>query len=360
MKDQPFAFFLAVANAFGYGALSETFSDANMPPLKPKKVLKRSTGFPKRDPGTFAVAPGLKVSNGKFVGLDIGPAVAILMKPKSEIYGHRNVLFAGFKAWLLDSRSLVASRHSIASAVAERIAKAEKSKAKVAVDAFRALTRFNPKYRGLYERIYNHIGGMAAIRKAIIFESEADQSRSLSRKQIPALVAMATILDFHVRELLSDKEKFGSPSIQKASLAAHLIIGKDVKKKGRSTAWGYWRDRERAVPFLYGASLVELAPGESILDRLLDNKLSLIQAAPHFEDWFSYSEYFRATVLEQVKLRSRKAGQANRGKRNKLSRFVKIPGVEAKAPKAPFIDDATKAALKVHISEKKPSEKRSQ
>jgi hypothetical protein len=328
-----------------------------MPAPRKAKKAKKSAGFPRRDLAAIKPAPGLKVSKKKFSGLDLEAAFTVLLSPKS-FYGHKSLVFAGLKGWLLGSHNLVSSRHAIASAVSDRIAKAEKLKPGSGT-TMSAFVRVNRKYSPFFEQVYDHIGGMAAIRKALLNAAKMDDSRRLARKQIPHLVAIASILDFHARELASDPKTFGVPNIIKAGSAAHWLMDPDKSKKlGDATIWEYWRAHARALPLLYSASLIQLETGETLLERLLANKLSLKEASPTFELWFSHAKHFSDHVISHLKLRNKKGKKdAPSEKTHKASRFPQMSCVRAEEPPAPLFSDVLKINIADHFAKKKNSEK---
>jgi len=323
-------------------------------------------------------ASGLWISEGKFRGLKISSIGKVLCTSEEDFRGHKEIIFAAFKAWLLSSLNHKESRHAIAIAVADRIVKVEKSRAGQHVNFRQALKRFDPKYSPLFDRVYDHIGCMAAIRSAIRAEEkknikkEKDKQAAKKKKkdmsvkniEIPVrhLTATALLWDYHQRALGNNRQIYGHLALTRHGKLAHLIARSSAqgtngsKTKSVTTnaiLFRYWNPHWRAVPFFYGAENTKLQDGRSLLELLLNGALTLKTAEPFFADWFGFTQYFLKEIGPRIQLKTKKVN----GEKKKR-KFPTLNGVESKAPPLPELDKASVAMLDRKLKEKKPSERR--
>ena len=113
-------------------------------------------------------AKGLKFVNGKFVGISLKTAPALLIDPETSFYGHKRIVFAGFCAWLLHSEDGRMTKDAIAVETSKRIIAAENSKRLKNVPLhIRPAMYGEAKYRPLFSQIYYPIGGLSALTRAI-------------------------------------------------------------------------------------------------------------------------------------------------------------------------------------------------
>jgi hypothetical protein len=318
-----------------------------MPPKKPGKKQPRTTA---------TAAAGLKIRKGTFHGLDVIEAIKFLAlvgnKNQSTVYGHRIILFAGLKSWLCNSSKPLRTRQAIAAAVAQRIAKSEKSRAWKTNNPRAAIVRFERSMRDFYEMVYEPMGGMAGIRQAYLDAPRLMKQRKASGIGIEVLVAAGSILDFYTREISQNGEGFNVPSIERAGMAALWLLNPDeLRTKSKSMIWKYWAEHSRAMPFLYAASCVELRPGKTMLDGILAGKLTLREAEPHFSRWLGYTKFFTNSVLD--KMSWRKSSKP----KSKSKRFIDLDFIEAATPTLPDRDEKLRERLRQHLRTKSPSQK---
>ena len=163
-------------------------------------------------------AKGLRFVKGKFNGISLKTAPTLLVQGEDTFYGHKQIIFSGFCAWVMNSENRRICKDAIALATAKRIIASENSKRfrNVAAHA-RFLMQLELKYQPLFKRIYYQIGGLEAVWRAASRAQDNEKRRNQARKELRYIVGLAAILDYHVRELYKDKKIYGSPDIDDAA-----------------------------------------------------------------------------------------------------------------------------------------------
>jgi hypothetical protein len=281
-------------------------------------------------PPDMAPAVGLRIRKGKFKGIDLDAALPVIANPAEAFVGHKAILFKGLCAWVKRSRNGVAARKAIAKETGRQIAMAEtemaqklsallsrkankkgvsasqKRKIATAAAAY-LLATTDEKYRPLYVQVYHHIGGMNAVTDA--YKGPPKRHATKRSTAYRYLVAIATILDFHVRELSADPDRYGKPNLLRASKISGVLIkrtgkvgGKNSAKQGlgKSQFSDIFAQHKKAFALLYGADRVAVAGEKTLLDCLLQNKPDQKEIVPHMAKWLSHTKYFCSHVLKNV------------------------------------------------------------
>lgn len=257
-------------------------------------------------------ANGLKFVKGKFSGVSLKTAPALLISPEKLFYGHKQIVFAGFCAWILGSGDSRISRDAIARETAKIIVAAENStRLKNVPLRIRFVMYSEAKYEPLFSKIYYPIGGLSALTRAMKNAPDQAKKRKSAEKEIRYLVAMAAVLDFHARNLITPGKLYGKTNIFAAGKVAGILLDdsagslvskRRTKTRSNSSVHEYLNAHRPALAYLYGASLVKFDDDETILDRLLKGRLSYKDVSPEtgsskIIEWFSYSKYFTESVI---------------------------------------------------------------
>jgi hypothetical protein len=307
-------------------------------------------------------AVGLKFVKEKFRGINLKTAPALLLSPKKTFYGHKRIIFAGLCAWVVNSADYRGNRDAISLATAKRIIAAENSQRLKKVPAsIKYLMQSEARYQPLFKTLYYQIGGLSALTRAYSLADKHAKKRKKAIREIRYLVAVAAILDFHARNLMTEGSPYGYPNIIKAGALAGIIpafptdqqnatFAKKVRKK--TTVSEYLKEHRKALAFLYAADRVAFDDGTTILDRLLDGRLKYAdvtiatsQGTPSkLEQWFSYAKYFTDKVIALM--------HYGPGK------FPLITATESVVPTIRDFSPEEITAIKKMLGAKAPSEKR--
>jgi hypothetical protein len=308
--------------------------------LKKPRALNRKDNPKALSDKQFAMTPaeGLRIHKGKFVGINLDAAFGVMASPQQSFFGHKSILFHGICAWVKSSRTRSMARKAVAKATARHVAIAE-TEVGERIAALRGASKGTPagkigpqrrlaiaaighllalsdeKYRPLYVQIYLQIGGMTAVtdaykRPAKHHTTKTDKKRARPKQEsgIRELVKLATILDYHARELSADPEQYGKPSISKAASLWDSSIEDRQKARarglfalGKAQVNELLAEHRPAFALLYSADRVLVAEGRSLLDCLLETKPSQDVIVPHILEWLSYTKYFSENVLKTMK-----------------------------------------------------------
>src|SRR5579862_5819188 len=154
-------------------------------------------------------ASGLKFRDGKFDGLNIPVGLKYLLPDSNTFPEHKEVLLAGFVAWLITPNS----ERNIADAVIletfRQYALAETGKNPKPTRSEMWLTgsRIMGEARFLIERIYYPIGAAAAIRAAYTRASAKASEIEAALPEVRFLISMAKVLHHHARKLVAQRGK---------------------------------------------------------------------------------------------------------------------------------------------------------
>lgn len=166
----------------------------------------------------------------------------------------------------------------------------------------------DPRYQSLFNKVYFPIGGMEQIvrafkspKKTHTTNTSKERSKPKRKSGFKNLMKIATVFDYHHRELSPQPKKFGVPSIEKACEAlseATKPKGKNEKITGfsRGQIQELLKEHRNALALLYGAHCIPV-DDTSLLDLLLGKALRLDHAIDHMPDWLCYAKYFHQEVL---------------------------------------------------------------
>lgn len=170
----------------------------------------------------------------------------------------------------------------------------------------------NPRFQSFYCKIYFPIGGMEQVVGAFKAPKKSRKTKSSKMRSKPRhntgfqnLIKVATVFDYHHRELSSDAHQFGKASIEKASKALSVTAKpKGSKKKMTGLSRGHiqelLKEHRNALALLYGAHYVSVRD-TALLELLLDKPPRLEEVVEHLREWLSYAKYFHAQVLSNAK-----------------------------------------------------------
>jgi hypothetical protein len=309
-----------------------------MKPVIKKKKVKKAT-----KPAKAAFIDPRKglafTSERNLKGVDLKNAPMLLCCATGSLRQKR-IIFAGLIGWILASRDYKFSRHNIRIELAKCIKELERK-------------HKNPELVGALAEaslnlIYRRVGGMAGLLEEIRASENISKKRKLATRQIPYIVAIAHIWDFHVRVLRGQK-KYGFPNLEDAARICHEMVtlqsGKPAKPpKGDQIRNVHWAEHRAAIAYLFAADCIVLDDGKTFLDLMLSNKLTYKKAKDKLSEWFGYAGYFSAEVLSKSKVQN----IPDLG----LSTMASIK------PPAKTLSEAQVATIKKSFGEQKPSERR--
>jgi hypothetical protein len=144
---------------------------------------------------------GIVLKDGKFDRLDIPATLTLLFGAERSFYGHYNVLFAGFAAWLLNPMSRHAVADAIAVAAARQMAQAEREimqRLDHQYDAPQITALFlSSRYADFTRKIYHTCSGPRALAIAYQRAERVLAARRSAIYPVQFVIAMVRIFAFH-------------------------------------------------------------------------------------------------------------------------------------------------------------------
>ncbi len=339
--------------------------------LKPKPRRKnRFSDLPRLGPYIDVQKPSpclrFNKKTGGFLGLNRKAAIELLAAPEPSFWRHKEIVFEGFKAWVLASEDLRASKHAIIIATANAIVGAEKSKAyRDMVPDAKYVIQQHRRYKPIFSRIYHRIGGTAALVAAIRANKKSGGNGKTGKHKahpttattdVLRMVAIATVWDYHVRHLYDDVgKKYGYPNIEDAApvVGSLLVIWEklgslEIRKKGVSQSHirnSVWPAHRNAIAFLYAADRVVTDEGLTLLELLIAGRLTYRRAKPYIGKWLGYASYFEKVVMSKLKATT-------------VQSQLLLVNVTPDQPELRHLENDVIEKIKTTFSNQKPSQRR--
>ncbi|WP_210485395.1 hypothetical protein [Microvirga antarctica] len=246
---------------------------------------------------------------------DARHVVDILMSKEPSYHGHKDVLFAGFCAWVVatsERQDIVKSTMALRTL---EIIRTEESNVPerllaypVLVDIYVRLIRIGSDF---FQDIYYPIGGIGRL---ITSPSRSSMKRSLKKRRsgVRSVVTMMEITHYCIVEL-TNGDVYREPSYNAAFTIidvlskAEAVAQKDIVRKPKSEQ--YLRSRslkiyrnfyEGQMCLLYAASSIQVKPNRSLLDQILAGDANWENEGHLLPEWIARSNFGYDVILSAL------------------------------------------------------------
>lgn len=233
---------------------------------------------------------------------DTRSAIQILFDASPSYFAHRDLLYAGLLAWVLNPSEVGLRQLSIGAAASRCMAEAESTVFNYSDDLI--LSDFiirgyilGPQF---IEEIYYPLGGAQGLMDASKFYLD-----TVLVDSEPAIWTLVRVLRwFHfVCANFSGREEFFKPSVNKAvEIIEDHELGamRDGRKVvGRSAFIEAWANRRSSIAFIYAASTIEIGE-KTLLDEILRAEFKLEVGREYLRQWVGRARYVSDFILSKM------------------------------------------------------------
>jgi len=228
--------------------------------------------------------------------------IELLIAEEPSYEGHKAILFAGLCTWTACPHKRDGLRqHGMLLVGIEQLRRAEELGRQAAFDGgamigdmIGRLSSIGPDF---YSDFYYPIGGIAQILRST---TPGNFKRSLERRsgEMPTLIAMMQIFDFHAKHLAGD-ERYYRASLGKGSELVEVVYRGAGKPGGvnRDNADKRWKNLYRTTALSYAASTIQLDEQRSLLDTIREGKASYEVHGRLLPHWLARARYAADAIL---------------------------------------------------------------
>ena len=268
---------------------------------------------------------GIGEKDSRFGGLDVNAAILELLQPSSLIPGHRDVLTAGLRAWVIRPRAKNFIASEMCVEAGRQVARLETHVRRRVGSAAVGILRNDPKYRGLYANVFDAMGGVASLMQAYRASGSRSFALEKAEREVRYLVELISVLHAHcISQAATLKVAKANRYLRNRHIQPTSRETKKSKTLGAEQIRNYWRSHHSSLSLLYAASLLgppndplkkKRSPKAStLLDLVLQSNAPLSLSSTELQDWIGIAEYVRCNVLEPTDMlqpRSKKEKRKN-------------------------------------------------
>ncbi|WP_421928807.1 hypothetical protein [Neoaquamicrobium sediminum] len=222
----------------------------------------------------------------------------ILLDERSSYRGHKDVLTAAFFAWMLHPKHLGLRRNAIRLAAMRHFERAERKALKELPNggwAADAVYRYRDIGIKFLVDVYYPIGGMGSLLRATARLNHSRLIRKKYLRQIFSCVEIVRIYHYAVDHLHPPAHR--KPSLQGATTVVRKVADTIESTSATKDAWAR---RRPSIAYIYAASTIETANGNTLLHDVIDKNIDFKSVRPHLRELVGRARFVADQILARA------------------------------------------------------------